>query len=215
MRYLLKLVIGLALLAVLAETIAHFLIQYEIVASVAEHQPGAQVVTAGVHIPVLPGIVQHRRIPDVRVSARHVDLSTVVADRVTVHAFGLKLRTSNSLSPGAGVTHVDRIDLTVRFTQEELSALLPKSTSFVFGQGTVTLKGLVTSVTGQFAIQPPAKLVFVVQGSPAPGLASAPAIAFQVQPLASCIQSVKLTKGSLTITCEEINPPTTDLLPHK
>ena len=45
---------------------------------------------------------------------------------------------------------------------EQASAHLPPGYKFVFGKDTVTLRGLVTSITGRFRLEPPARIVFTV-----------------------------------------------------
>jgi hypothetical protein len=207
-------VIALVLLIV-PETGAHFLLQSEIAAAVAKQDPGARDISASVPVPMLPTLLTKSRLSKVTVSARQVNLSSLTADRVVAVATGVHLNLPSSLvNKRAQITHIDRIHLTLTFTQEEASALLPPGYKFVFGKDTVTLKGLVTSVTGRFRLEPPARVVFTVVGSSVPGLTLLPSMSFRVPPLANCVQSVVLNPGTMTVTCTETNP-STDLLPHR
>ena len=214
-RKLIALVIVVLVLAIVPEGLAHFGFEYAIRAAVAQRDPGAQHISASVPVPMLPTLLTKSTISKVVVSARHVDLRTVTADSVTATATGVRVNLPSSLvNKRAQITHIDRIRLVSSFTQQEASAFLPAGFTFVFGEGTVTVKGLATSSTGQFQLQPPARIVFHVVGSPVPGLTRVPAISFAVPPLASCVQSITLVPNYLTVTCLETNP-STDLLPHR
>ncbi len=216
MKLIFKLVMVAVVVVVLAEGSAHYFLQSEIVAAVAKRDPSAEDVSAGVEFPMLWQLAAHGSVPRVTVSARHVNLSTLTADKVTAVARGVHMNMVGSLADRqADVTRIDRIDLTVTFTDKEASALLPPGNSFVFGAGTVTIKGLATSITGRFQLEPPARIVFAVEGLKIPGFPSLPAISIPVRPLASCVQGIRLTPGYLMITCVETNPTTTDFLPHR
>ncbi len=214
-RSLIRVVVVLLVLAIVPEAVAHFAFESAITAAVARRDPGAQHVSASVPIPMLPALLTKSTISKVVVSARHVDLRTLTADEVTATATGVRVNLPSSLvNKRAQITHVDRIRLTLRFTEQEASAILPAGYRFVFGKDTVTLQGLTTSITGRFRLEPPARIVFNVVGSSVPGLTRLPAISFPVPPLAGCVQSVALTPNNLTVTCLETNP-STDLLPHR
>jgi hypothetical protein len=214
-RKLIALLIVVLVLAIVPEAAAHFGFEYAIRATVAQRDPGAQHISASVPVPMLPTLLTKSTISKVVVSARHVDLRTITADSVTATATGVQVNLPSSLvNKRAQITHIDRIRLVLSFTQQEASAVLPAGFTFVFGKGTVTVKGLATSITGQFQLQPPARIVFHVVGSSVPGLTRLPAISFAVPPLASCVQSITLVPNYLTVTCLETNP-STDLLPHR
>jgi hypothetical protein len=182
---------------------------------VARRDPGAQDISAHVPVPILPNLLTKATLSKVTVSARHVDLRTVTADWVTATATGVHVNLPSSvINKRAQITHIDRIHLTLTFTEQEASAILPPGFTFVFGKDTVTVKGLATSITGQFQLEAPARIVFHVVGSSVPGLTRLPTISFPVPPLASCVQSVTLAPKYLTVTCLETNP-STDLLPHR
>jgi len=214
-RKLIAVVIVVLVLAIVPEAVAHFGFEYAITAAVAQRDPGAQHISTSVPVPMLPTLVTKSTISKVIVSARHVDLRTITADWVTATATGVQVNLPSSLvNKRAQVTHIDRIRLVLSFTQQEASAILPAGFTFVFGKDTVTLKGLATSITGQFRLEPPARIVFHVVGSSVPGLTRLPAISFPVPPLAGCVQSATLVPNYLTVTCLETNP-STDLLPHR
>jgi hypothetical protein len=214
-RLVMRLVVLVLVVAAIAEAASHFLVRSEIAAAVSRRDPSARDVSATLPIPLLPSLLTTHTISTVSVSARQVNLGPLTADRVTAVATRVHLDVASSFANRrAQVTHIDRIDLTVTFTQDEASALLPAGNKFVFGDGTVTLQGPATSITGRFRLEPPAKIVFGIVGSSVPGLSALPAISFPTQPLASCLQSVTLAPGTLTVTCAESNP-STDLLPHR
>jgi hypothetical protein len=214
-RKLIAVVIVVLVLAIVPEAAAHFGFEYAIRAAVAQRDPGAQHISASVPVPMLPTLLTKSTISKVVVSARHVDLRTITADSVTATATSVQVNLPSSLvNKRAQITHIDRIRLVLSFTEQEASAVLPVGFTFVFGKGTVTVKGLATSITGQFQLQPPARIVFHVVGSSVPGLTRLPAISFAVPPLASCVQSITLVPNYLTVTCLETNP-STDLLPHR
>jgi len=214
-RKLIAVGIVVLVLAIVPEAVAHFGFEYAIRAAVAQRDPGAQHISATVPVPMLPTLLTKSTISKVVVSARHVDLRTLTADSVTATATGVRVNLPSSLvNKRAQVTHIDRIRLALSLTQQEASVILPAGFTFVFGKDTVTLKGLATSITGQFRLEPPARVVFHVVGSSAPGLTRLPAISFPVPPLAGCMQSVTLVPNYLTVTCLETNP-STDLLPHR
>jgi hypothetical protein len=214
-RLVIRLVVLVLVVLAIAEVAAHFLVRSEIASAVTKRDPTARDVSASVPIPLLPSLFTTHTLSKVTVSGRQVNLGSLTADRVTAVATGVHINVPESLATRqADVTHIDRIDLAVNITQAEASALLPPGFKFVFGQGTVTVQGLATSVTGRFRLEPPAKVVFSVVGSSIPGLSLLPAISFPTQPLASCLQSVTLVPGNLTVTCAETNP-STDFLPHR
>jgi hypothetical protein len=214
-RSLIRWVVLVLAVVIVPETGAHFLLQSEIAAAVAKRDPSARDISASVPVPMLPTLLTRSTLSKVTVSARQVNLSPLTADRVVGVATGVHVNLPSSLAnKRAQVTHIDRLHLTLTFTQEEASAVLPPGYRFVFGKDTVTLQGLVTSITGRFRLEPPARIVFTIVGSSVPGLTLLPAISFRVPPLANCVQSVILNPGTLTVTCTETHP-TTDLLPHR
>jgi hypothetical protein len=214
-RLAVRLVVLVLIVLGVAEVAAHFLVQSEIAAAVTKRDPTARDVSASVPIPLLPSLLTTHTLSKVSVSARQVNLGSLTADRVTAIATGVHINVPSSFATRrAQVNRIDRIDLTATFTQGEASALLPPGIKFVFGKDTVTVQGLATSITGRFRLEPPARIVFTIVGSSIPGLSSLPAISFPTQPLASCLQSVSLAPGTLTVTCAETNP-STDFLPHR
>jgi hypothetical protein len=214
-RRLIGFAIVVLVVAVVPEAVAHYTFESGVAAAVARRDPGAQNISAHVPIPILPNLLTKATLSKVTVSARHVDLRTVTADWVTATATGVHVNLPSSvINKRAQITHIDRIHLTLTFTEQEASAILPPGFTFVFGKDTVTVKGLATSITGQFQLEPPARIVFHVVGSSVPGLTRGPTISFPVPPLASCVQSVTLAPKYLTVTCLETNP-STDLLPHR
>lgn len=214
-KLVVRLVVLVLIVVAVTEVATHFLVQSEITSAVSQRDPTAKNVSASVPIPLLPALLTTHTLSKASVSARQVNLGSLTADRVTAVATGVHLNVASSFATQrAQVTRIDRIDLAATFTQDEASALLPFGIKFVFGKDTVTLRGLATSITGRFRLEPPAKIVFTIVGSSIPGLSSLPAISFPVQPLASCLQSVALAPGTLTVTCTETNP-TTDFLPHR
>jgi hypothetical protein len=214
-RRLIGFAIVVLVVAVVPEAVAHYTFESGIAAAVARRDPGAQDISAHVPVPILPNLLTKATVSKVTVSARHVDLRTVTADWVTATATGVHVNLPSSvINKRAQITHIDRIHLTLSFTEQGASAVLPAGFTFVFGKDTVTVKGLATSITGQFRLEPPARIVFHVVGSSVPGLTRLPPISFPVPPLAGCVQSVTLVPHYLTVTCLETNP-STDLLPHR
>jgi LmeA-like phospholipid-binding len=212
---LIRWVVLVLAVVILPEAGAHFLLQSEVAAAVARRDPSARDISVSLPVPILPTLLVKSSLSRVTVSARQVNLSSLTADKVVAVATRVHVNLPSSLAnKRAQVTHIDRIHLTIRVTQEEASALLPPGYKFVFGKGTVTLQGLVTSVTGRFRLEPPARIVFTVVGSSVPGATLLPAISFRVPPLAQCVQSVVLNPGVMAVTCTETNP-STDLLPHR
>lgn len=211
---LVALLILVVLAAAAAEVATRLLLEHRIAGAVAGAEPGATDVTAAVAFPVLPRLLAGGRIGRVSASARNVNLSLLTADRVSAVADGVDVDVSGALGGRSEVvTHVDRIDLTLTITEAEVSAILPSGFSFTFGDGTVTLHALVASISGRFSVEPTARIVFSFVGSPLEGI-RVPDIKFGVHPLDTCLQSIVLRPGTLTITCRETNP-STDLLPHR
>ncbi|MFN2591445.1 MAG: hypothetical protein ABR532_01245 [Candidatus Dormibacteria bacterium] len=214
-RKLIGLGIVVLVLAIVPETVAHFGFEHAIRATVAHNDPGAQHISASVSIPVLPTLITKSAISKVVVSARHVDLRTFTADQVTATASGVKVNLPSSLvDERADIAHIDRIHLALSFTAGEASRILPSGYTFVVGKDTVAVQHLSSSIPGSFQLEPSARIVFTTTGSSVPGLTRLPAISFTVPPQASCVRSVALTPGYLTVTCLETNP-STDLLPHR
>jgi hypothetical protein len=214
-RAVLWIIVVLALVAVALEVTAKFLLQAAIAAEVRARDPSIESVTADVPLPVIYDLLAHDTLPRVTVTGRKVSLGPLTADTVTAVARGVNVNLRQTISTREwDVTHIDRIDLTVSLKQAQASAILPPGFSFVFGQGTVTLKGTVTSVTGRFELQPPARVVFALEGSLPPGFPTSPSISFPVSPLSTCVQGLKLSPGTLTVTCSVLNPPV-DFLPHR
>ena len=211
---LVALVLVVALVAAAAEVATRLLLERRIASAVAQADPDATDVTVVVPFPVLPRLLSGGLLDRVSASARNVNLSVLTADQVSAVADGVHLDVGAALAGGRpAVTHVDRIELTARITQAEASADLPPGFSFSFGDGTVTLHALGVSLTGRFTVEPPARIVFSFVDSPLEGI-RVPDIKFPVHPLDTCLQSIVLKPGTLTITCRETNP-TTDLLPHR
>jgi hypothetical protein len=215
-RRLIGFAIVVLVVAVVPEAVAHYTFESGVAAAVARRDPGAQNISAHVPVPILPNLLTKATLSKVTVSARRVNLSSsLTADKVVAVATGVHVNLPSSvINKRAQITHIDRIHLTLTFTEQEASAILPPGFTFVFGKDTVTVKGLATSITGQFQLEPPARIVFHVVGSSVPGLTRGPTISFPVPPLASCVQSVTLAPKYLTVTCLETNP-STDLLPHR
>jgi hypothetical protein len=205
----------LVIVAILSELTFRSILEREVVAAVRARDPNAQDLSASVASPVLYSLAANQSISRVTVSGRHVDLGSLTADRVSAAATGVHVKVRSSIvDQKVEITHIDRMKLTATFTEQEASAVLPRGWSFVFGQGTVTMKGPVTSVTGRFELRPPATVVFVLGSPLPPPFRSAPSLAFPIAPLASCVQSVTLAPGTVTVTCVQDNPPT-DFLPHR
>ena len=215
MKVLRWVLLVLVLVAIVSELTLRSVLQRDVAAAVRARDPGAQDLSSSVASPVLYSLAANQSIPRVTVSGRHVDLGSLTADRVSAAATGVHVKVRSSIvEQKVEITHIDRMKLTATFTEQEASAVLPRGYSFVFGQGTVTVKGPVTSITGRFELRPPARVVFVLDGSLPPAFPSAPSLAFPIAPLASCIQSVTLAPGTLTVTCVQDNPPT-DFLPRR
>ena len=210
---LVALLLLVSLAAALGEVAARLLLEHRIARAVAKAEPGATDVTSGVGFPVLPRLLAGGRLGRVSASARNVNLSLLTADQVSAAADGVHVDVGAALAGGrAVVTHIDRIDLTLTITEAEASAILPPGFTFTFGDGTVTLHALVAPISGRFSVEPPGRVVFSFVGSPLEGI-RVPDIKFGVHPLDTCLQSIVLRPGTLTITCRE-NNPSTDLLPH-
>jgi len=82
-RKLIAVGIVVLVLAIVPEAVAHFGFEYAITAAVAQRDPGAQHISASVPVPMLPTLLTKSTISKVVVSARHVDLRAITADRVT------------------------------------------------------------------------------------------------------------------------------------
>jgi hypothetical protein len=202
-------IVAVVLIAAVTELGARFLVEAGIVSAVHRRDPGATDVAAQVSFPLLYGVLVHRSVSRVQVTAGQVNLGPVVADQVTATATGVHL-SAFSLTRRVSVTSIDHIDLAASFTAAEASAALPPGFSFVFGQDTVTLQTPITSITGRFTITAPGRLTFTITGSPIGGL-TLPSLAFSASPLPACLNAVTLQPGFATLACSEDRPPATFL----
>lgn len=214
MRIFLRTAIAALLVLIVPEAFAHFTLESEIIAAVHQRDPSAQAVSAVVGIPVVWGFLVHGSVPRVTVSARHVNLSVLTADRVTADARGVHLDVVTSIiDRRADVTRIDRLSLTVAVTEAEASAALPHGWAFSFADGTATLHTPLGAVTGRFGVPAAGRVAFALASPPIPGLPLVPSISFPVQPLASCVSGVRVSPGTLTISCVQTDV-TSGFLPH-
>lgn len=199
MRLIRSLVILAVLAALVVEVGYRLLLQTEFVAAAGAGDPRAQDVSAGVGFPVTPGLVLHRTVA-VDLSAVNVDLGSVVAGTVTVHATGVHLRILPSFTGRrADVTAVTRATFSAAISQEQASRTLPAGYRYVFEAGdAVLLKGPGSTLTGRLEVRAPAQVIFIL-----PGLQTPPVMAFGGYPFSTCVQSVAVRAGTATITCTE------------
>jgi hypothetical protein len=107
------------------------------------------------------------------------------------------------------VTSVDKVDFSADISQAEASRTLPAGYSYVLQPGKVIMKGPGSlTLTGQFQVRAPARLVFVL-----PGLQTPPVITFSGYPFSQCVQGVEVAPGKTTITCSRPHAGA-ELYPH-
>ncbi len=180
--------------------------------AVAERHPQARDVSAEVSAPVIFDLARGESVRRVEVSAGHLDLNDLLADRVSAEATGVQvdLRAS-ARQRKLVISSIDRLDLDLEISQEELSKLAPRGFSLELGSGVVTVRGPVGSVQGRLEVASPSELRFRPQ-APLPGL---PAIALRLDlaPLVDCLQGVEVVPGAIRITCSKNDPPTDSFLP--
>ncbi|MGH2769234.1 MAG: hypothetical protein ACRDJF_01740, partial [Actinomycetota bacterium] len=157
-------------------------------------------------------LARERTVRSVEVSAGHLDLEDLIADRASATATGVHVDLGASARQRKLViSSIDRLDLDLKISQEEASKLAPRGFAFEFGSGVVTVRGPVGSVQGRLEVASPSELGFRPQ-APLPGL---PAISlrFDLAPLVDCLQGVEVVPGAIRITCSKDDPPTDSFLP--
>jgi hypothetical protein len=180
--------------------------------TVAERHPQARDVDAEVSAPLIFDLARGESVRRVEVSAGHLGLGDLLADRAIAEATRVQVDLGASVRERKLVIDsIDRLDLSLEISQEELSKLAPPGFSFELGSGVVTVRGPVGSVQGRLEVASPSELRFRPQ-APLPGL-PAIAVTFDLAPLVDCLQGVEVVPGILRVTCSKDDPPTDVFLP--
>ena len=204
---LVGLVVLLAILYVPAELGARALIRAHLAAAARARAPSATGLTTEVGLPVLPNLLLRRDVSSVRIAAGQVNLGRMTAERVTATATGVHLDVLRSLSQGkAVVSSIDHVDVAASFTPEEASRLLPSGDTFVFSDGTVSLKVHGVPVPGTARVAANGQLNVDILGIKLTLTPSG-------YPFAGCADTARVTPSEVTFSCS-LERPGPDLFPH-